>query len=420
VYGLQKLSVVISPVTTGGGGLIQNNTVKLWYHIDRLGSVDYMSDNVMGKVASYIDYDEWGVPLKKNVLKLGLRELDMAIDYTGHAYDQVLGLYYAKARMYDAADRRFMAVDPEKGNSNNPQTLVQYTYTLGNPILYSDPTGEMPVKILNYIKDAYLANIIPIDYVGSVVIIANICSLSTDFVSKIASFATLNVRELVKIVIEIEEELKSDSPSKQAIYLSFHETAQVLAAKQIYETYPALASILQPWPELEKIASLLPLRELDIAFGNYMWEVKPGYTSNSAFVNSLKKYVKDYAESKDVSLYKAGGGWKIPGGTFPSITAKLFQLANSQVNMTVEWLGPGKIGYFFQMKCGQNGWEDAKAVDILPELLPAFQKAEQVNTMTELVTCFAAFIAACISPVPGDEVAAGAALTKLITQAGLI
>ena len=31
-----------------------------------------------------------------------------------YAYDQVLGVYYAKARMYDAANRRFMAMDPAR------------------------------------------------------------------------------------------------------------------------------------------------------------------------------------------------------------------------------------------------------------------------------------------------------------------
>ena len=65
---------------------------------------------------------------------MGVRELDLVQDYTGHAYDMVLGIYYAKARMYDADDRRFMAVDPIKGYIANPATLVQYVYCLNNPI----------------------------------------------------------------------------------------------------------------------------------------------------------------------------------------------------------------------------------------------------------------------------------------------
>jgi RHS repeat-associated protein len=56
----------------------------------------------------------------------------------------VLGVYFAQARMYDAADRRFMAVDPVKGWILSPQSMVQYTYVLSNPLKYIDPTGEEP------------------------------------------------------------------------------------------------------------------------------------------------------------------------------------------------------------------------------------------------------------------------------------
>ena len=51
----------------------------------------------------------------KPIIKLGQRQLDLVTEYTGHMYDQVLEVYYARARMYDAADRRFMAMDPVKG-----------------------------------------------------------------------------------------------------------------------------------------------------------------------------------------------------------------------------------------------------------------------------------------------------------------
>jgi len=72
---------------------------------------------------------------------MGARQLDLVTEYTGYAYDQVLGVYYAQARMYDASDRRFMAVDPLKGSVANPQTMAQYTYCLNNPIRFIDPTG---------------------------------------------------------------------------------------------------------------------------------------------------------------------------------------------------------------------------------------------------------------------------------------
>jgi RHS repeat-associated protein len=80
---------------------------------------------------------------------LGLRAVDLVAEYTGHPYDAVLGMYFAEARMYDAADRRFVAVDPVKGSVANAATLAQYTYVLDNPLKYVDPWGLLSVTYGN-------------------------------------------------------------------------------------------------------------------------------------------------------------------------------------------------------------------------------------------------------------------------------
>ncbi len=54
-------------------------------------------------------------------------------------------------------DKRFMAVDPVKGNVRNPQSMVQYTYVLNNPLLYVDPLGELAQ---NYFHDQVVRDII--------------------------------------------------------------------------------------------------------------------------------------------------------------------------------------------------------------------------------------------------------------------
>jgi RHS repeat-associated protein len=164
VYGLEKLSVTISPVSVGGGSLAQNGRVKLYCHQDRLGSVDYLSDNVSGKVASYIDYDEWGAPMKKSVLKLDARELDMAVEYTGHPWDAVIGVYYARARMYDAKDKRWMAQDVIRGTVANTITLNRYVYVLDNPVNYVDSWGLVAVDLLAYTKAMGASNSVYYDY----------------------------------------------------------------------------------------------------------------------------------------------------------------------------------------------------------------------------------------------------------------
>ena len=164
-YGIDRSRVVANYVTSTTGSVTQhayedttgelvftvthpeysmvvNNVVKLFYHQDHLGTTDYLTDNADGKVISYVTYDDWGSLTAKAVLNMGVRELDLVQDYTGHPYDMVLGLYYAKARMYDADDRRFMAVDPVGGGITNPQTLVKYTYCDNNPIIRVDLNGR--------------------------------------------------------------------------------------------------------------------------------------------------------------------------------------------------------------------------------------------------------------------------------------
>ena len=72
---------------------------------------------------------------------MGVRELDLVTQYTVHPYDPVPGLYFAQARMYDAADRRFIAVDPVIGRFIRTQPMSGYGYVANNPIKYIDPLG---------------------------------------------------------------------------------------------------------------------------------------------------------------------------------------------------------------------------------------------------------------------------------------
>ena len=95
-----------------------------------------------GKIMSYISYDDWGELTMKAVLRFtqGNRELDLVQEYTVHPYDQVLRLYYAKARMYDAAGRRFAAGDPAE------IALNLYLYCFANPVTLIDYTGLLAVN----------------------------------------------------------------------------------------------------------------------------------------------------------------------------------------------------------------------------------------------------------------------------------
>jgi RHS repeat-associated protein len=134
-YGLEKFSVKVG-------------SAKAYIHHDRLGSVDFTTDDFFGGVLSYVDYDPWGVAVTTSPWTLGVRKIDLVAEYTGHPYDVVLGLYFAEARMYDAADRRFVANDPYKGDVANPLSLVQYTYVLDNPLKWADLLGLEKAKVI--------------------------------------------------------------------------------------------------------------------------------------------------------------------------------------------------------------------------------------------------------------------------------
>ena len=69
------------------------------------------------KIESWTHYNEWGEITHNAVLKCGQRQLDLVKNYTGHEYDAVLNLYFAKARFYDAENRRFISMDPVKVQS---------------------------------------------------------------------------------------------------------------------------------------------------------------------------------------------------------------------------------------------------------------------------------------------------------------
>ena len=152
----------------------------LYYHTDHMGSSEFLTSDVTQRVTSWTSYDEWGNITHNAVLKCGTRELDLVKTYTGHERDSVLGQYYAKARMYDTADKhgstkgnklgdkRFTAVDPVKGNVRNPQSLVQYTYVLNNPLMYVDPLGEYYIEATyNNVKGTMQYRIVEKGYVSS-------------------------------------------------------------------------------------------------------------------------------------------------------------------------------------------------------------------------------------------------------------
>ena len=74
--------------------------------------------------------------------------------YTGGIYDQSTGLYYLNARYYNPEDGRFMTEDTYRGDTTKSETGHLYVYCANNPVNYVDPSGHVPVRVVNAVAGA--------------------------------------------------------------------------------------------------------------------------------------------------------------------------------------------------------------------------------------------------------------------------
>jgi RHS repeat-associated protein len=139
-----------STVGTGGGGEggSTNNSARItgmfFYHPDHLGSVTMITDgrgNVLaggergGK--SHISYKPYGDIHRTDSFGPDISKYK----YTGQEEDKESGLMYYKARYYDAKIGRFLQADTVI-DTQNPSGMNKAMYTYGNPINYSDFSGN--------------------------------------------------------------------------------------------------------------------------------------------------------------------------------------------------------------------------------------------------------------------------------------
>ncbi len=111
-------------------------------HADQIrlrGSVGLATDASGAKITdSDTRYSPYGMT------RPGLAGTGLPTDrrFTGQREEVSLGLYDYGARPYDPALGRFLQADTLVPDPGNPQSLNRYSYTLGNPLRYTDPSGH--------------------------------------------------------------------------------------------------------------------------------------------------------------------------------------------------------------------------------------------------------------------------------------
>ncbi len=113
-------------------------------HRDYLGSI-LMITNRFSQVKEKRHFDAWGNLVKltdgqgNNVNKFVY--LDRG--YTGHEHLQGVNLIHMNGRLYDPKLKRFLSVDNFIQDVTNTQNFNRYSYVLNNPLMYTDPSGEL-------------------------------------------------------------------------------------------------------------------------------------------------------------------------------------------------------------------------------------------------------------------------------------
>ena len=74
----------------------------------------------------------------------GSPQYDNEYTFNGESYNPNIHSQYLRARYYDTVKGCFLTEDTYLGDIRNPLTLNRYSYCIGNPLFYSDPSGHAP------------------------------------------------------------------------------------------------------------------------------------------------------------------------------------------------------------------------------------------------------------------------------------
>ncbi len=125
-----------------------------FYHTDALGSVVavYNAYATTPAIVEEYVYDVYGsvTILDASGSVITSSAINNPYMYTGRRYDEESGLYYFRARYYDASIGCFLSVDP----LGYVDGMNLYTYVSNNPLAYIDPFGLQKQGLLDKIQSA--------------------------------------------------------------------------------------------------------------------------------------------------------------------------------------------------------------------------------------------------------------------------
>ncbi|MFZ5919072.1 MAG: FtsK/SpoIIIE domain-containing protein [Chloroflexota bacterium] len=119
---------------------MRQGSVVYYLHGDHLGSTS-LATTAAGAVHSRQGYYPYGET------RYTAGELPTDFHFTGQRNDATIGLYDYHARFYAPALGRFLSADTIIPNPAAPQSFNRYSYVLGNPLKYTDPSGHYVTEL---------------------------------------------------------------------------------------------------------------------------------------------------------------------------------------------------------------------------------------------------------------------------------
>lgn len=116
-------------------------TERQYLHDDHQGSIESITDE-SGVVVERNRYAPYGQRLDMDGTPLSESGIDRG--YTSHRHDASTGFIDMGARTYDPATGRFLSVDPRLPSIVNRQAYNPFSYVLGDPMTFTDPSGMFP------------------------------------------------------------------------------------------------------------------------------------------------------------------------------------------------------------------------------------------------------------------------------------
>src|SRR6266508_4404068 len=132
--------VVQRQYTYGHTLISQNQTSGVsFYGMDASHNVRFLT-NTAGAITDQYTYDAFG----NAIVTTGTTP--NSYRFAGEYLDANLGLYYLRARYYNASVGRFWSRDPAELNPDDPRELNRYVYTADNPVNATDPSGLLAIE----------------------------------------------------------------------------------------------------------------------------------------------------------------------------------------------------------------------------------------------------------------------------------